>query len=118
MTLRVAESSIAGTGAQDKEDYFRALKRKAELARRVDKWMDKTMEETVDRGQFQKAVSTPLSVYRCELCSCVPNLWREQPSGERSCSVGRQLLAEDCKADPSSPTCTRGNTPKSSTSGT
>lgn len=72
MTLRVAESSTAGTGAQDKEEYFRALKRKAELARRVDKWMDKTMEETVDRGQFQKAVSlllpfalrTPLRVRR------------------------------------------------------
>lgn len=57
MTLRVAESSIAGTGAQDKEEYFRALKRKAELARRVDKWMDRVMEETVDRGPFQKAVS-------------------------------------------------------------
>ncbi|EJT48325.1 hypothetical protein A1Q1_02608 [Trichosporon asahii var. asahii CBS 2479] len=57
MTLRVAESSIAGTGAQDKEEYFRALKRKAELARRVDKWMDRVMEETVDRGPFQKALS-------------------------------------------------------------
>lgn len=64
MTLRVAESnipgSLSGTGAQDKEEYFRALKRKAELARRVDKWMDRVMEETVDRGQFQKAVSLAL----------------------------------------------------------
>lgn len=57
MTLRVAESSNQNVGAQDKEEYFRALKRKADLARRVDKWMDKLMEETVDRTQFQKAVS-------------------------------------------------------------
>lgn len=64
MTLRVAESSssgASGAGAQDKEEYFRALKRKAELARRVDKWMDKLMEETVDRGQFQRAVSLGFS---------------------------------------------------------
>lgn len=62
MTLRVAESStgagsISGGGAQDKDDYLRALKRKAELSRRVDKWMDKLMEETVDRSQLQRAVS-------------------------------------------------------------
>lgn len=63
MTLRVAEStarqsaSASAGGAADKEEYFKALKRKAELARRVDKWMDKLMEEPVDRSQFQRAVS-------------------------------------------------------------
>ncbi|KIR56965.1 hypothetical protein I315_00124 [Cryptococcus gattii Ru294] len=57
------DASIAPAGGEDAEALKRAAIRKAQLQRRVERWMDKLMEETVDRATFKKSVShfTPLN---------------------------------------------------------
>lgn len=49
--------SISPPGGEDAEALKRAAIRKAQLQRRVERWMDKLMEETVDRATFKKTVS-------------------------------------------------------------
>lgn len=51
------DASIAPAGGEDAEALKRAAIRKAQLQRRVERWMDKLMEETVDRATFKKSVS-------------------------------------------------------------
>ncbi|OWZ33188.1 hypothetical protein C351_05419 [Cryptococcus neoformans c8] len=48
--------SISPPGGEDAEALKRAAIRKAQLQRRVERWMDKLMEETVDRATFKKTV--------------------------------------------------------------
>lgn len=51
------DASIAPAGGEEAEALKRAAIRKAQLQRRVERWMDKLMEETVDRATFKKSVS-------------------------------------------------------------
>jgi hypothetical protein len=62
MTLRVAEASgaaPAAAGAGDKAELRRAFERRAQAARRAEKWADRAMEEVLERDVFLKAVSRP-----------------------------------------------------------
>ncbi|KAL1406136.1 hypothetical protein Q8F55_007819 [Vanrija albida] len=56
MSLGVAEGSTR-TGPTDAAALRRSLERRAELARRADKWMDRLMEEVVERVAFQRGLS-------------------------------------------------------------
>ncbi|WWD15634.1 hypothetical protein CI109_100056 [Kwoniella shandongensis] len=47
----------ANSHNEESEAYKRAAVRKITLKRRVDKWMDRLMEETVDQATFKKAAS-------------------------------------------------------------
>ena len=55
-------NNIAPAGGEDAEALKRAAVRKAQLQRRVERWMDELMEETVDRATFKKTVSV-LPIY-------------------------------------------------------
>ncbi|WOO83644.1 Putative RNA polymerase II subunit B1 CTD phosphatase Rpap2 [Vanrija pseudolonga] len=57
MSLGVAERSATPAAQSDAASLRRALERRAELSRRADKWMDRLMEEVVDRVAFQRALS-------------------------------------------------------------
>lgn len=66
------DASIAPAGGEDAEALKRAAIRKAQLQRRVERWMDKLMEETVDRATFKKSVSAwPILDYNIH----VTNFW-------------------------------------------
>ncbi|WWC61478.1 uncharacterized protein I303_104062 [Kwoniella dejecticola CBS 10117] len=68
-TSSVAGSTTASTSAStsapnqsvgsvsENDTLVRAAVRKAQLQRRVDKWMDRSMEETVDRSTFKKVAA-------------------------------------------------------------
>ncbi|TXT08790.1 hypothetical protein VHUM_02918 [Vanrija humicola] len=56
MSLGVAERATA-PAQSDAASLRRALERRAELARRADKWLDRLMEDVVDRDAFQRALS-------------------------------------------------------------
>jgi hypothetical protein len=62
MTLGVTERPMPGqvaaaAGVSDAAALRTALERRATAARRAEKWMDKAMEEVLNRDEFQKAVS-------------------------------------------------------------
>ncbi|CAK9786766.1 hypothetical protein CC85DRAFT_286454 [Cutaneotrichosporon oleaginosum] len=62
MTLRVAESASgssasAGAGAGDKAELRRAFERRAQAARRAEKWADRAMEEILPRDVFLQALT-------------------------------------------------------------